>query len=246
VVVNLLNNAAKYTPEGGHIRLTTTAEGADAVLRVRDNGMGIPKAMLDTVFDLFAQGERTLDRSEGGLGIGLTLARRIVELHGGRIVARSDGPGEGSEFEVRLPRLHAQALDRDPVGGKLAVSERGRSILLVEDNADAAQSMAVLLQMMGHAVRVEHDGPSALARAAAEPMDLVLLDIGLPGMNGYQVARALRELPRGPAFRIYALTGYGQEEDRRRSTEAGFDGHLVKPVLPADLLALIESSDAAV
>ena len=246
VVVNVLNNAAKYTPEGGHIRLTTTAEGADAVLRVRDNGMGIPKAMLDTVFDLFAQGERTLDRSEGGLGIGLTLARRIVELHGGRIIARSDGPGQGSEFEIRLPRLHAQAPSEDPVKGKLAVSERGRSILLVEDNADAAQSMAVLLQMMGHAVRIEHEGPAALARAAAEPVDIVMLDIGLPGMNGYQVARALRELPRGHAFRIYALTGYGQEEDRRRSAEAGIDGHLVKPVLPADLLALIESSDAAV
>jgi PAS domain S-box-containing protein len=247
VIVNLLNNAAKYTPEGGRIEVASAVEGDDCVVRVRDNGMGIPPYLLDRVFDLFAQGDRTLDRSEGGLGIGLTLARRIVALHGGSIVARSEGTGRGAEFEVRLPRLEAQIEAGREASPAMEASETGRkrSILVVDDNEDAAASLAMLLRMTGHEVAVEHDGEGALERIAHEAPDIVLLDIGLPGMSGYDVAEQLRKRPGRRAMRIYALTGYGQEEDRRRSAEAGFDGHLVKPVVPAELFALIESSPAA-
>jgi PAS domain S-box-containing protein len=247
VVVNLLNNAAKYTPEGGRIEVESTEERDDCVVRVRDNGMGIPPYLLDRVFDLFAQGDRTLDRSEGGLGIGLTLARRIVALHGGSIVARSDGAGRGAEFEVRLPRLEAQIEAGRDAAPSMQTGESGRkrSILVVDDNEDAAASLAMLLRMTGHEVAVEHDGEGALESIAREPPDIVLLDIGLPGMSGYDVAEQLRKGPGRRAMRIYALTGYGQEEDRRRSAEAGFDGHLVKPVVPDELFALIESSPAA-
>jgi CheY-like chemotaxis protein len=241
VIVNLLNNAAKYTPEGGRIELATQADGEDGVVRVRDNGMGIPPHLLERVFDLFAQGERALDRSEGGLGIGLTLARRIVVLHGGSIVARSEGAGRGTEFEVRLPRL-----DRDlpaDSGGEAPTNaaSRKRSIVVVDDNDDAASSLAMLLRMMGHEVAIEHDGESAVQRVAAQRPDIVLLDIGLPGMSGYQVAERLRATEAGRAAKLYALTGYGQDGDRRRSAEAGFDGHIVKPIQPGDLFALIES-----
>jgi len=241
VAINLLNNAAKYTPEGGKIRVSSTVEGDDVVMSVQDNGVGIAPALLERVFDLFAQGERTLDRSEGGLGIGLTLARRLVELHGGTIVARSAGPGQGAEFSIRLPHLkleHAQT--RAPVDAELAQSATKRHILVVDDNVDAAESMAMMLRMVGHDVHVAHEGEGALAEAAARMPDIILLDIGLPGMNGYDVAQHLRARPEGQGMRIYALTGYGQEEDRRRSLAAGFDGHLVKPVLPAELLALID------
>ena len=243
VFLNLLNNAAKYTPEGGDIRLSAEAEGHDVVVRVRDNGVGIPKALIESVFDLFAQGERTLDRSEGGLGIGLTLARRIVALHGGSIAARSDGPGRGAEFEVRLPRYASDmpVVAPDASQGRRPQGAR-RAILVVDDNVDSANSMAMLLRMGGHEVEVAHDGPSALDRVSAHAPDIVLLDIGLPGMSGYQVAEAMREkLGRDHVPRIYAMTGYGQEHDRDRSRESGFDGHLVKPVLPDELFRLIES-----
>ncbi len=242
VVVNLLNNAAKYTPEGGRIELETRSAGRDALIVVRDNGVGIPPPLLERVFDVFAQGERTLDRSEGGLGIGLTLARRIVGLHGGTIVARSEGAGRGSEFEVRLPRLDLAVPEGEP-GGEHAVvaAARGRSVLVVDDNDDAAQSLAMLLEMAGHVPAVEHTGPKALERALRDRPEIVLLDLGLPGLSGYEVAEALRARPEGRAMRIYALTGYGHEEDRRRSAAAGFDGHLVKPVVPGDLMALIDA-----
>jgi PAS domain S-box-containing protein len=245
VIVNLLNNAAKYTPEGGHVELVTSIEGEDGVVCVRDNGMGIPPHLLERVFDLFAQGERTLDRSEGGLGIGLTLARRIVALHGGEIVARSEGTGHGSEFEIRLPRLDLDLPAPSPGQLGAGAASRKRSIVVVDDNDDAASSMAMLLRLMGHEVSVEHDGESALRRIEDERPDIILLDIGLPGMSGYAVAERLRKTPAGRAAKLYALTGYGQDEDRRRSAEAGFDGHLVKPVLPGDLFALIESTPAA-
>ncbi|HET9472143.1 MAG TPA: response regulator, partial [Usitatibacter sp.] len=238
-------NAAKYTPEGGHIELATSIDGEDGIVRVRDDGMGIPPHLLERVFDLFAQGERTLDRSEGGLGIGLTLARRIVALHGGAIVARSEGTGHGAEFEIRLPRLDLDlpAPSRGAPGAGAA--SRKRSVLVVDDNDDAASSMAMLLRLMGHEVSIEHDGESALARVASERPDIILLDIGLPGMSGYEVAERLRKAPAGRAAKLYALTGYGQDEDRRRSAESGFDGHLVKPVLPGDLFTLIESTPTA-
>lgn len=243
VVLNLLNNAAKYTPEGGEIWVESAGEGNNVVVRVRDNGVGIAPAVLEVVFDLFAQGERTIDRSEGGLGIGLTLARRIVELHGGAIVAKSEGPERGAEFIVSLPRLDletAQARPRADVG--LSASAHKRRILVVDDNVDAAESIAVLLRLVGHEVDIAHDGGEALARVAQMMPDLVLLDIGLPGMSGYEVAQHLRARPEGQGLRIYATTGYGQEEDRRRSLAAGFDGHLVKPVLPAELLALVNGT----
>ena len=241
VLVNLLNNAAKYTPEGGRISVTVETLDQDAVVRVKDNGIGIPPHMIEHVLDLFAQGERSLARTEGGLGIGLTLARRIVALHGGSIKARSEGASRGSEFCVRLPLLPAYVASLVP----LATRESGaslpsRSIVVVDDNNDAAETMAMLLRSIGHDVRVQTDGTSALRELTERMPDVVLLDIGLPGMNGYEVARRLREQPGGDEVRIYALTGYGQEDDRRRSMQAGFDGHLVKPVIPSDLFALVD------
>jgi PAS domain S-box-containing protein len=247
VFINLLNNAAKYTPEGGDISVDVASERDDAVVRVKDNGAGIPPQLIEHVFDLFAQGERTLDRSEGGLGIGLTLARRIVALHGGSITARSGGVGQGAEFVVRLPRLNLQASATDAATAAMEISGRPqkRRLLVVDDNLDAAESMAMLLRMVGHEVEIEHDGHAALARVASMAPDILLLDIGLPGMSGYEVAKHLRERPEGQGLKIFAMTGYGQEEDRRKSHEAGFDGHLVKPVLPGDLFALIDGTQRA-
>jgi PAS domain S-box-containing protein len=244
VIVNLLNNAAKYTPEGGDIALSVGIEGDDALIRVKDNGIGIPADMIEHVFDLFAQGERTLARTEGGLGIGLTLARRIVALHGGSIKAVSPGPGQGSEFCVRLPLLPAYARDVPAARAQSPSPTQRRSVVVVDDNEDAAQSMAMLLRTVGHEVHIEHDGASALKRLTAHLPDIVLLDIGLPGLDGYEVARRLREHPGGTGVRIYAMTGYGQDEDRRRSLAAGFDGHLVKPVMPSDLFALVDGKPA--
>jgi PAS domain S-box-containing protein len=244
VFLNIINNAAKYTPEGGRIVVEARSEGNDAVVRVRDTGVGIPPGLLERVFDLFAQGERTLDRSEGGLGIGLTLARRIVALHGGSITARSEGTGRGSEFEVRLPLLLAGTHEgRASDGPRSAAGHVSRrAILVVDDNVDSANSMAMLLRMGGHEVEVAHDGPTALDRVSAHIPDVILLDIGLPGMSGYQVAKQVRaRFDHSRALRIYAMTGYGQPQDRTRSLESGFDGHLVKPVLPDELFRIIES-----
>jgi len=245
VVVNLLNNAAKYTPEGGDVWITLREEGADAVVKVRDNGSGIPPDLLENVFDLFAQGERTLDRSEGGLGIGLTLARRIVLLHGGSIQAHSDGPGKGSEFVVRLPKLDPKAWESGPAHVSRSPGKAGkRTVLIVDDNHDAAESAAMLLRMAGHDVTIEHTGHEALERLKAGFPEVILLDIGLPDIDGYAVARRIREQTGGREVRIFAMTGYGQEEDRQRSRAAGFDGHLLKPVMPADLFALVEDGPA--
>jgi CheY-like chemotaxis protein/two-component sensor histidine kinase len=241
VVLNLLNNAAKYTPEGGDIWVEVDALGGDATVRVRDNGSGIAPHMTEAIFDVFAQGERTLDRSEGGLGVGLTLARRIVNLHGGNIAVRSAGRGTGAEFVVTLPRLDLDSSEARPVVGeaKRVGEPHQRYVLVVDDNVDAAKSMAMLLRMHGQEVDVEERGGPALERIGLRAPDVMLLDIGLPDMSGYDVAREARLLPNGDRIRIFALTGYGQEEDRRRSLEAGFDGHLVKPVAPDDLIGLI-------
>ena len=178
---------------------------------VRDSGAGISPQMIENIFDLFAQGERTIDRSEGGLGIGLTLARRIVKLHGGTIVARSDGPGKGAEFVVRLPRLKLEfsGAQPDALPGDTPQSGQKRSILVVDDNTDNADSMATLLRMVGHDVAIEHDGAAALERIAQKTQDILLLDIGLPGMSGYDVAKHLRARPEGQGLLIYAMTGYG-------------------------------------
>jgi two-component system, chemotaxis family, CheB/CheR fusion protein len=251
---NLLNNASKFTPIGGRIELTAEAARAastpgDIVVRVRDNGIGISPDMLPRVFDLFVQAQRSLDRSQGGLGIGLTLVRSLVELHGGRVEAKSAGLGQGSEFVVHLPLCDAvQKPERNdvpdrPVALVPATVASGpvlRRILVVDDNEDTAESMVLLLRLRGHEVAVAFSGPGALTEATSFEPEIVLLDIGLPGLDGYEVARQLRQNHRLEKALLVALTGYGQEEDRRLAREAGFDHHLTKPVDPAVLYQLLE------
>jgi len=242
VVLNLLNNAAKYTPEEGKIRLAVEKIGGEVLIRVMDTGIGIPADLLPRVFDLFTQGDRSLDRSEGGLGIGLTLVRRLVEMHGGSVEAYSEGPGLGSEFLVRLPLL---TVPQELPGGEateLPQQTGPRRVLLIDDNRDAVESMTVLLELWGHEVRIAYNGPDALALAAEFRPDAALLDIGLPGMTGYEVAQRLRELPGWREVMLVAVTGYGQDEDLRRSREAGFDHHLTKPVEPAMLQSLLATA----
>jgi CheY-like chemotaxis protein len=244
VVGNLLNNAAKYTPEGGRIWLTVEGEADEVVLRVRDTGIGIPQEMLASVFELFTQVECSLDRSHGGLGIGLTLVRQLVELHGGHVQAFSAGANQGSEFVVRLPALTDGTLALPAVPqreeGRPSPSRR---VLVVDDNQDAADSLAMLLRLGGHEVHVFHDGPTAVAAADAVKPEVALLDIGLPEMNGFELARRLRTHPGLTAILLVAVTGYGQDQDLRRSREAGFDHHLVKPIDPMALEAIFASCD---
>jgi len=231
LLINLLHNAVKYTPRGGRIDFSAAWEQEAAVFRVRDNGIGIAPEMLPRVFDLFTQAERTLDRSQGGLGIGLTLVKKLVELHGGTVQAASAGPGQGSEFTVRLPGTRGQLLvaaAERPASAAFAV----RRVLVVDDNQDALHSLALLLQLEGHQVETAADGPTAIAAAQAHLPEVVFLDIGLPGMDGYEVARRLRQLPGAEEILLVALTGYGQEEDRRRSFQCGFNEHLVKALHP--------------
>ncbi|WP_165373587.1 PAS domain S-box protein [Sorangium cellulosum] len=237
VIVNLLTNAAKYTREGGRIWLTAGREGAEVAIRVRDTGIGIPAEMLPRIFDLFEQAHPTLDPSRGGLGIGLTLVKRLVEMHGGAVSAASEGEGRGSELTVRLPVTEEPARPRE----QAAPSGRGlaRRVLVVDDNRDHAQGLSLLLEQAGHAVALAHDGPSALETARRFAPEVILLDIGLPDLDGYEVARRLREEQGERALRIVALTGYGQHDDRRRSREAGCDAHLVKPVAHEVLLEQI-------
>ena len=238
VLWNLLNNAAKYTPDRGRIILKLEREN-EAVVRIRDTGMGIAPEMLPRVFDLFTQMERTLARAEGGLGLGLTLVRRLTEMHGGTVEVTSAGQGQGSEFIVRLPLLSDEASEARPVKSAEAPHRvkpaSGRRILVVDDNRDSAESLAMLLRLFGNDVRTVQDGNLALEVAAAYNPDVVLLDIGLPGLDGLEVCRRLRSRTKDSRTLIVAMTGYGQEEDRRRSEEAGFDAHMVKPV---DLEAL--------
>jgi CheY-like chemotaxis protein len=228
VVVNLLTNAAKYTDERGHIFLSVQQEGDEAVLRVRDSGVGIAPELLPRIFDLFTQAERLLDRSQGGLGIGLCLVQRLVEMHRGRVEANSS-LGRGSEFVVRLPVGLTPAPSPSPSTEKAQPTGPSLRVLVVDDNLDAAQSLAVLLNSGGHDVRTAHDGPATLEAALDYRPNVVLLDIGLPGMNGFDVAKRLRQQPALGNVVLVAMTGYGQEADRRRSQEAGFDHHLVKP-----------------
>jgi signal transduction histidine kinase/methanogenic corrinoid protein MtbC1/CheY-like chemotaxis protein len=231
VLTNLLNNAARYTPEGGRIRLTAATEGNEAVVRVRDTGIGIPPEMLSRIFGLFAQVERAEERAGGGLGIGLSLVKSLTEMHGGRVEAHSAGPGQGSEFVVRWPLATEQAPAGVPAPTERAPAGEGAvRVLLVDDNVDAAESLAMLLRLRGHEVAVAYDGPAALRAAEARRPEVALLDIGLPSMDGYELARRLRPQPGLGRTVLVALTGWGQEEDRRRSAEAGFDHHLVKPV----------------
>ncbi|MBY0527279.1 MAG: PAS domain S-box protein [Gemmataceae bacterium] len=239
VVGNLLNNAAKYTEEGGLIWLEAKRQGPEVIIRVRDTGVGIATDMLPRVFDLFTQVDQTLDRSQGGLGIGLTLVRRLTEKHGGRVHVSSSGPGQGSEFSVWLPVWTEAPPVGPPIASARPVDGRGsgRRVLVVDDKVDAVESLARLLNLIGHETRTAQDGPAALEQARRFRPDVVLLDIGLPGMDGYEVARRLRQRPETARAQLVAVTGYGQEEDRRLSREAGFDLHLVKPV---DLTVLQE------
>ncbi len=239
VFTNLLDNAAKYT-DSGHISLRVEREGVDgsakAVVRVKDTGIGIPADVLPYIFELFAQADTSLERSRGGLGIGLTLVRKLVQMHGGDVRAYSEGPGRGSEFVVKLPLLAEVALPAD--GRKAADARRGRRILLVEDNSDARQAMRDLLELWGHQVVVAPDGLQGVALALTQSPELALVDIGLPGMDGYRVAEELRSRV-GNSIRLVAITGYGGPEGHDRALEAGFDLHLVKPVKPDELDKLL-------
>ncbi len=234
IVGNLLTNAVKYTDPGGQIWLTVSQEDGEMVLRVRDTGIGIAPDMLPKIFNLFVQAERRLNRSQGGLGIGLTLVRTLVEMHGGSITAHSGGMGQGSEFVVRLTALTAaqeEKLKRQPLQvQQSAPASAPRRILVVDDNVNAAESLAVLLRLDGHEVRVATDGTAALTAAQEDPPEMVVLDLGMPGMDGFEVARRLRAQRELKDGLLVALTGWSQEEDRRRCFEAGFDGHMPKPV----------------
>jgi PAS domain S-box-containing protein len=243
VLLNLLNNAAKYTDRGGRISLTVEKPGDQVLVRVKDNGIGIPADMLPRVFGMFTQVDRSLERAEGGLGIGLTLVQRLVELHGGSVKASSEGPGKGSEFVVRLPVATRAGAQKTPAPGRnlpLTVPFTCR-ILVVDDNRDAADTLGMLLRNLGHEVRLAHDGLEAVGAAADFEPDVVLLDIGMPKLNGYDTARRIRD-QRGDRVMLIAVTGWGQEEDRRRSAEAGFDHHLTKPVNLGMLQKLIAPS----
>ena len=236
IISNMLDNAIKFTPTGGSVDVDVLREGQDAVLRVSDTGIGIAPEMLSRVFELFAQAEQPMDRAVGGLGIGLTLSRRLVEMHGGAIAASSAGHGRGAQFTVRLP---VEVAGTPPAHPTAPGSDRSRSILIVEDNDDARESLRLLLESLGHRVMEAGDGQHGLALALHHRPEVVLIDLGLPGLDGYEVARALRSTPTGKTTALIAVTGYGQAEDRRRSKEAGFDAHLVKPVSQSLLSSLI-------
>ena len=237
VIGNLLHNARKYTARGGDISVSLEQVGLTAQVRVRDTGVGIPSEMLPRIFDLFFQGEPTAPRSGGGLGVGLTLVRRLVELHGGTVEAVSDGPGRGSEFIVRFPVTQAPLVDepKEALGVRPTALLR---ILLIEDHDDTREMVGRGLQLLGQTIALASDGETGLRMALADPPDAAVIDIGLPGADGYEIARRLRAAF-GERLRLVALTGYGQADDRRLVQEAGFDAHLVKPVAPKDVLRAV-------
>ncbi|HSG39891.1 MAG TPA: ATP-binding protein, partial [Thermoanaerobaculia bacterium] len=239
VITNLVGNALKYTPEGGTIRVELRPDGGQALFSVTDNGIGIPPEVLPRIFDLFVQGDRALDRHEGGLGLGLTLVRQLVEMHGGRVEASSDGTGRGSEFRMFLPLYEGPAPSVEEQRARAIAAPR--RILLIEDNEDAREALRTLLELDGHHVEAAEDGRGGLELARWFEPDLVLLDIGLPGLDGYEVAEALAGHPARSRMRVVAITGYGQESDRDRSQQAGFDAHLVKPVEVDRLRELLAS-----
>jgi len=246
-VGNLLDNAIKYTEEDGHIRLTARADGGDVVIAVRDDGVGISAGLLPHVFDLFTQADRSLERRQGGLGIGLTLVRRLVDMHGGRVEAASEGPGRGSEFTIRLPRPAVRAAEPAPEPGPAAAEGPpgpARRVLVVDDQPDSTDSLALFLRLRGHEVHTASDGPGALEAFGRCRPEVVFLDLGLPGISGYDVARRLRAMPEARDVRLVAVTGYGTEADREQTRAAGFDVHLAKPVDPRAVEALLTDRDA--
>jgi signal transduction histidine kinase/DNA-binding NarL/FixJ family response regulator len=242
IFANVLNNAVKFTPRGGQIWFSAEQESAEAVVRIRDSGIGIAPELLPRVFDMFQQAEPVLERSSGGLGIGLTLARRLVEMQEGRIAISSPGPGQGTEVEIRLP-VAPVAAETTMVSEPSTVETRGcLRVLIVEDSADAAEMMELAVSQLGHVTEVAQDGASAIALATRFKPDVIFLDIGLPVMNGYTVAQSLRALPEFANVHIAAVTGWGQDDDRRKARDAGIDSHFTKPLAPAvlqDLLATI-------
>jgi signal transduction histidine kinase/ActR/RegA family two-component response regulator len=241
ILANLLNNAAKYTPEGGEIVVRMKAADDEVFVCIQDNGIGIDQNLLPSIFDLFSQGERSSDRSQGGLGLGLSLVKSLVELHGGRVTARSKGLGRGSEFITCFPRVQQKTEAPAPrlQTNKSAPQTGSLRIMVVDDNVDAAAMLALLLEFNGHQVTVEHDPQLALQRAALEPFDTFLLDIGLPGMDGTELAHRLRRMPVGRKALMVAITGYGQHFDRKNALQAGFDHYFVKPIEPPKLLVML-------
>ncbi len=240
---NLLNNAAKFTEPGGQIAVSASREGGDVLVRVRDSGIGIAADALPHIFDLFMQAPQSLARSQGGLGLGLAIVRSLVHLHGGTVKAHSAGLGKGSEFVVQLPLASALEKSQSPVspGARAQRSSlRSLRVLVVDDNLDGARMLADALAMRGHRLQIANNGPAGLSAASAFKPDVALLDLGLPVMDGYEVAKRLRAAPGGEQLRLVAITGYGQAADRERTREAGFDGHLVKPVIVDDIDALLE------
>jgi PAS domain S-box-containing protein len=244
IIANVLTNAAKFTEPGGRVLVRMGRDGANATVRISDNGIGMPEALRARVFDLFEQGDRSLDRSQGGLGLGLSLVKRLVELHGGTVTASSEGAGRGSEFEIRLPLApadEAQATAEPVAPGQAAP----RRVLVVDDNRDAAESTADILRYGRHEVKTAYSGPAALGVARVFRPEVVFLDIGLPGMDGYEIARRLREFPETSGARLIALTGYGQSGDLERSLTSGFDAHFVKPVDPLTLARAVAGDPPA-
>ncbi len=246
IIGNLLHNAAKFSERAGRIWLSAAREGEEAVIRVRDEGIGIPADLLNHIFELFVQGDRSLERSQSGLGIGLTVVQKLVEMHGGRVAVHSGGSGQGSEFVVYLPMHDDAAVPSGPTEAPSSsvanAKTAARRVLVVDDNVDAAQSLAVLLGYWGHQAEIAHSGPQALHAAEKHRPEMIILDIGLPGMSGYDVALALRQKPEFQPVTLVAMTGYGQEDDRRRAKSAGFDYHLTKPVEPEALRRLLDQA----
>jgi signal transduction histidine kinase/CheY-like chemotaxis protein len=230
VFINLLNNACKFSEAGATISIGAERDGDEVVVRVKDTGIGIAPDKLESIFEMFEQVDKSLERTRGGLGIGLTLVKRLVELHGGRISVRSEGPGRGSEFIVRLPVVKGAAAAADGVAKPVGANAQSRRILVADDNQDAARSLALLLKHRGHVVETAFDGAEAIKKAESWRPEVMLLDLGMPEMNGYEVCRSIRQRPWGRGIRIVALTGWGQERDRQNTRDAGFDAHLVKPV----------------
>jgi CheY-like chemotaxis protein len=245
VLANLLTNAAKYPPDGGVIALRVEQEQEPGSgmyrISVRDNGVGIEPKLIGHIFDLFTQAERSPDRSQGGLGLGLALVRSLIDLHGGSVDARSDGPGKGSEFIIRLPRPEDASIAQQPQEESEAAkaAQQGLRVMVVDDNVDAAESLALLLETEGHQVMVGHAAEDALAVMRQDAPQVFLLDIGLPDMDGYELARRLRMQPGSAKLLLVALTGYGQAQDHEKSRAAGFDHHLVKPADIRQVLAIL-------